>query len=53
MNHRGLNYNKYFTEGEEQISTQNDYNSHNARHLTVKEIKEVLLQEEFIKEILQ
>jgi UDP-glucose 4-epimerase len=46
---RGLNYNKYFTEGEEQISTQKDYNSHNAKRLNLKEIKELLLQVGFIK----
>jgi len=50
---RGLNYNKYFTEGEEQISTQEDYNSHNAKRLNVKEIKELLLQEGFIKKNLR
>ena len=50
---RGLNYNKYFIEGKEQISTQNDYNSHNAKRLSIKEIKELLLQEEFIKKNLR
>jgi UDP-glucose 4-epimerase len=47
---RGLNYNKYFTEGEEQISTQEDYSSHNAKRLNVKKIKELLLKEEFVNE---
>lgn len=50
---RRLNYNKYFTEGEEQISSQEDYNSHNTKRLSVKEIKELLLKEDFIKEALQ
>jgi len=40
---RDLNYDRYFFEGEEQISAQTDYNSHNARRLNVKEIKELLI----------
>jgi len=46
---RDLNYGKYFTEGEEQISNFEDYNSHNTQRLTVPEIKEKLLQLEFIQ----
>lgn len=50
---RDLNYGKYFTEGEEQISNFEDYNSHNTQRLTVPEIKEKLLQLEFIQQELQ
>ena len=50
---RDLNYGKYFTEGEEQISNFEDYNSHNTQRLTVPEIKEKLLQLEFIKQELK
>ncbi len=47
---RDLNYGKYFTEGEEQISHLEDYNSHNTQRLTVAEIKEKLLKLDYIKE---
>lgn len=47
---RDLNYGKYFTEGQEQVSVLDDYNSHNTQRLTVPEIKEKLLQLEFIKQ---
>jgi UDP-glucose 4-epimerase len=50
---RDLNYGKYFTEGEEQISRLDDYNSHNTQRLTVSEIKEKLLQLEFIQQELR
>lgn len=47
---RDLNYNKYFTEGEEQVSQMEDYNSHNTRRLNKDEVKEVLLKLPFIRE---
>lgn len=47
---RDLNYGKYFTEGEEQISLFDDYNSHNTQRLTVSEIKEKLMKLEFIQQ---
>jgi UDP-glucose 4-epimerase len=50
---RDLNYGKYFTEGEEQISSIEDYNSHNTQRLTVPEIKQKLLQLEFIQQELR
>ena len=46
---RDLNYGKYFTEGEEQISRLDDYNSHNTQRLNVSEIKEKLLQLEYVQ----
>ena len=46
---RDLNYGKYFTEGEEKISIIDDYNSHNTQRLSVAEIKEKLLELEYIK----
>jgi len=45
---RDLNYNKYFTEGAENISIMDDYNSHNTHRLTVEEIKEKLLKLDYI-----
>jgi UDP-glucose 4-epimerase len=50
---RDLNYGKYFTEGEEQISRLEDYNSHNTTRLSVPEIKEKLLQLEFVQQELR
>ena len=47
---RDLNYGKYFTEGEEQISHLEDYNSHNTQRLTVPEIKEKMLTLDYIRE---
>ncbi len=40
---RDLNYDKYFTEGEQCVSEATDYNSHNTQRLTVPEIKELLI----------
>jgi UDP-glucose 4-epimerase len=50
---RDLNYGKYFTEGEEKISSIDDYNSHNTQRLSVSEIKEKLLGLDFIRKELQ
>jgi len=47
---RDLNYGKYFTEGEEQISLLEDYNSHNTQQLTVPQIKDKLMKLEFIRQ---
>ncbi|MHB8058194.1 MAG: polysaccharide biosynthesis protein [Desulfuromonadaceae bacterium] len=47
---RDLNYGKYFTEGEEQISLFEDYNSHNTQRLSVPEIKEKLKNLEFVRQ---
>jgi UDP-glucose 4-epimerase len=40
---RDLNYSKYFSEGNPEISQVEEYHSHNARRLAVPEIKELLL----------
>lgn len=40
---RDLNYAQYFSEGEEKISHQEDYTSHNTHRLNVKEIESLLL----------
>lgn len=47
---RDLNYNIYYTEGKEQISYLEDYNSHNTTRLTVDEIKEKLLELEYVRQ---
>lgn len=47
---RSLNYNKYFSDGEESISKQNDYTSHNTERLDVAGTTSLLLKLEYIKE---
>ncbi len=49
---RDLNYNKYFFKGEESISAQTDYNSHNALLLKSDKIKNLLIKQDFIKRAL-
>lgn len=39
---RNLNYNQYFSEGETDVSTIEDYHSHNARRLDVQGIKDLI-----------
>jgi UDP-glucose 4-epimerase len=46
---RDLNYNKYFIEGESEISVQEDYNSHNTKRLSIKKIKDMLLKVDYIR----
>lgn len=50
---RGLDYNLYFTEGREQLSSSSDYNSHNARRLSVDEIVALLEKERIVQDILE
>jgi UDP-N-acetylglucosamine 4,6-dehydratase len=47
---RDLNYAQYFSEGEEEISHQNDYTSHNTMRLNVAQIKNLLLKLDYIKD---
>ena len=47
---RDLNYDKYFTEGNEDVSKIEDYHSHNTRRLDVEGMKELLLKLRFIQE---
>ena len=46
---RDLNYNKYFVEGERNVSVSEDYNSHNTQRLSVIEIKEKLLALDYVR----
>lgn len=50
---RDLNYDKYFVDGSESLSSQEEYNSHNTYRLSVEEIKEKLLQLDYVKEALE
>lgn len=47
---RDLNYAQFFNEGEESISIQEDYTSHNTERLNVEQVKALLLKLDFIKE---
>jgi UDP-N-acetylglucosamine 4,6-dehydratase len=47
---RDLNYAKYFSEGEREISTSGDYTSHNTTRLNVQQVKDLLLQLDYIKD---
>jgi UDP-N-acetylglucosamine 4,6-dehydratase/5-epimerase len=47
---RDLNYDKYFVEGEPEISTWDDYTSHNTARLSIPEVKEVLSSLPYIQE---
>ena len=47
---RDLNYDKFFTEGDDAISRTGDYHSHNTRRLDVEGMKELLLKLNFIRE---
>ena len=46
---RDLNYAQYFTEGEEKITSFEDYTSHNTQRLSIPQIKELLLKLDFIQ----
>ena len=50
---RDLNYDKYFVEGCEKLSTDEEYNSDNTERLNVEQIKEKLLSLEYVREELE
>jgi len=47
---RDLNYNRYFIEGEAQISQIEDYTSHNTYRMNLEETKDLLMKLDFIRE---
>jgi len=47
---RDLNYDKYFVEGDQQVATEHEYNSHNTQILNIEQIKEKLLTLKYIQE---
>ena len=49
---RDLNYSSYFTEGEQKISIQEEYNSHNTRRLSVDEVAEMIARLDIVIEAL-
>ncbi|PKP40716.1 MAG: UDP-glucose 4-epimerase, partial [Bacteroidetes bacterium HGW-Bacteroidetes-10] len=46
---RDLNYDKYFVEGEEEVSKIEDYHSHNTKQLDLEGMEELLLKLDIIK----
>src|SRR5699024_2184500 len=50
---RDLNYDKYFVEGDRELSTQEEYNSHNTERLTIEQIKERLLTLQYVQDELK
>ena len=50
---RDLNYDKYFIEGDQKLSFEGEYNSHNTERLNVEQIKEKLLQLDYVREELE
>lgn len=48
---RDLNYAKYFSEGEEKISHQDDYTSHNTKRLNVEQVKALLMRLDYIRDL--
>lgn len=47
---RDLNYDKFFVEGNEEVSKIEDYHSHNTKRLDVEGMKQLLLKLDFIRE---
>ena len=50
---RDLNYDMYYLEGDEKISSQDEYTSHNTERLNISQIKEKLLELQYIKDELE
>lgn len=50
---RDLNYDKYFVQGQTQVSEIDDYTSHNTRRLDVPGVKEVLMQLQLVQQAVQ
>lgn len=46
---RDLNYDLYFSDGDDHVSNAVDYNSHNTERLEIEETKKLLLKLDFIK----
>ncbi len=46
---RDLNYDKYFVVGDQKLTTEEEYNSHNTQRLDIEGVKEKLLQLEYVR----
>ena len=47
---RDLNYDRYFVDGQTDISRFDDYTSHNTRRLDVAQVKDVLMKLDIVRE---
>lgn len=50
---RDLNYDKYFVEGDQKLSSEDEYNSHNTERLSIEAIKDKLLMLDYVQEELK
>ncbi|TIT08713.1 MAG: NAD-dependent epimerase/dehydratase family protein [Mesorhizobium sp.] len=50
---RDLNYDKYFVEGEQEVSRLEDYTSHNTNRLGIEQVKELLNRLHIIKDAIR
>lgn len=50
---RSLNYSSYFSEGEKELSSIEDYNSHNTEQKNIEGIKKLLLKLDFVQNALK
>lgn len=50
---RDLNYDKYFVEGDQKLSSEDEYNSHNTERLNIEAIKDKLMMLEYVQEELK
>ncbi|MFD2656639.1 polysaccharide biosynthesis protein [Gracilibacillus thailandensis] len=50
---RDLNYDKYFVEGDQKLSTEEEYNSHNTYRLNVEEVKKKLMELQLVRDELK
>ncbi|MGL9837156.1 hypothetical protein EB22_01353 [Enterococcus faecium] len=50
---RNLNYDKYFVEGSKELTQEGEYNSDNTQRLSVEQIKERLLELEYVRKELK
>jgi UDP-glucose 4-epimerase len=50
---RDLNYDKYFVEGSEELTTEDEYNSHNTKILSLEEVKETLMNLDYVQKELK
>ena len=50
---RDLNYDKYFVEGDKKLSSEDEYNSHNTQRLNIEQIKDKLLNLDYVQNELE
>jgi len=53
LDNKDMNYSAFFDEGNKEVSNIHDYTSHNTKQLSIKEVKEKLLQLSYIKQYLK